>query len=201
MPVGSEWPRHRKGPYRFLAQLDLAELPIPAGWPEPWCELPRRGLLSLFAGDDPTGTIDPSAEMFWGNAEYAIAFLSEPQTALASLSPPEEVDFGSPIGMTFSPTIDFPDSRELVPEFPFSFDEGDDLRRLRKQLGNRWHLFGYPTFSSLGYDPTPAEHWPLMTLDSDKEREWEWHDGDWLMLFFNPSVVRAGQFPLRSDAG
>jgi uncharacterized protein YwqG len=84
LPHDLEWPVHDKGPYRFLAQIDLAELaPICRGFRSPWSNaLPRDGLLSLFVADDPTGEMDPEGEIHWGDPRYAIAILTPPGTRL-----------------------------------------------------------------------------------------------------------------------
>ncbi|MGL4422095.1 MAG: hypothetical protein ACRCZF_15615 [Gemmataceae bacterium] len=42
----------------------------------------------------------------------------------------------------------------------------------------------------------------MLTLNSDDDLEWSWHDGDWLMTFIEEQRLRAGDFSqIRSDAG
>jgi hypothetical protein len=67
----------------------------------------------------------------------------------------------------------------------------------------RGYLLGYPLNTSLAYDPTPGPGWSsLLTLDSDDDLEWCWHDGDWLVTFFNNQKALAGDFSdIRADAG
>lgn len=204
LPLGTAWPRHRFGPYRFLGQLELSELALLASaMPAPWCSLlPKEGLLSLFVGDDPTGEIDPTGEMFWGDPTYAIAHYAPPGTELAALEPPKEVDFGSATGITLTPELKLPFDRYQVPGWPSAARSRavfDALNAVREPFGD--HLFGWPAHTSLGYDPTPKDMLPLLTLQSHDEREWHWHDGDCLMLFVKPGTVARGWLSLGSDAG
>jgi hypothetical protein len=213
LPPGVEWPRHRFGPYRFLGQLDLAELAVhAAAMDPPWRGLlPTAGLLSLFVGDDPTGEIDPSGEMFWGDPTYAIAHYAPPGAELARLSPPTEVDFGSAVGVTYARGVELPfDGDQLrgvagasaVAKDRARLDAiADALDALRGEPPCADHLFGYPAHCSLAYDPTPAGMLPLLTLVSSRERAWTWHDGDCLMLFVAPGSVVPGWIALGSDAG
>ena len=65
------------------------------------------------------------------------------------------------------------------------------------------HLFGYPSVSSLAYDPTPEGDWvPLLDLWSHEDLDWCWHDGDYLHIAIERSKLAAGDFSeLASDAG
>lgn len=195
------WPRHEKGPYRFLAQFNLAEVPPVRLVADADALLPDQGLLSLFVADDPTGEIDPQCDVFWGDPRYARALLFEPHTVLAPRPPPAEVDFGEPCGITFSPTIDIPFDPYQASPWPFALEHEDDYTNLRARLHGSDYLFGYPTHCSLGYDPTPKGQLPLLTLQSSEERCWEWHDGDCLMLFLDRQAVQPGLFTLGADAG
>jgi hypothetical protein len=203
LEAGADWPRHEKGPYRFLAQIDLAELAaLRASFHVRWAEtLPTEGLLSLFVADDPTGDMDPEGEIFWGDPRYAIARLSPPGARRVATRPPPEVDFGEPVGISFAPAIDIPFDRYQVPNWPFRPQEAAAYEELRAKLHGPDYLFGYPAHCSLGYDPTPAGQIPLLTVASNDPQSWEWHDGDYLMLFFDPSAPRIGTFSLGADAG
>lgn len=205
LPVGTAWPRHGFGPYRFLGQLELSELaPLTPAMPAPWRSLfPPDGLLSLFVGDDPTGEIDPTGEMFWGHPDYAIAHYAPPGTPLAALAPPKEVDFGSATGITLTPSVELPFDHYQVPTWPDAARSDavfDALDALVDARGSD-HVFGYPAHTSLGYDPTPKDMLPLLTLRSHAERDWQWHDGDCLMLFVRPGSIGPGWVALGSDAG
>lgn len=201
LPVGVSWPRHRFGPYRFLGQLDLAELePHTSTMPSPWRELlPRVGLLSLFVGDDPTGEIDPTGEMFWGDPTYAVAHYAPPGLELSRLTPPPEVDFGAPVGVRLASAGELPfDQYQLGSA---SRARLAALETARGEARRCDHLFGYPMHCSLGYDPTPKGMLPLLALESSDARAWQWHDGDCLMLFVRPGSVVPGWNSLGSDAG
>lgn len=193
LPVGAEWPMHGKGPYRFIAQIDLAELPALASNP-----LPQHGLLSLFVGDDPSGD---DRDLFWGDPGYAVALLTEPGAALAPRPPPPEVDAGTATAIAFAPTLDIPHDRYQVAAWPFDDDASDAYDALRGALHGHDYLFGYPGPSTLAYDPTPSGHIPLLTVASDDDLAWGWHDGDQLLLFVDPAAVTRGRFLLGADAG
>ncbi len=62
---------------------------------------------------------------------------------------------------------------------------------------------GYPHNNTLAFDPTPGPGWrSLLTLGSDDDLEWCWHDGDWLVTFIEETRLRAGDFSLiKSVAG
>lgn len=206
LPPGTAFPRHRFGPYRFLGQFDLSELaPHTATMPPPWrSALPAAGLLSFFVGDDPTGEIDPSGEMFWGDPSYALAHYAQPGTELVSIAPPIEVDFGRAVGVTFASGWKLPfDSYQAPPSWPSAARSDALFDALDAVRGERWsdHVFGYPAHTSLAYDPTPTSMLPLLTLRSNEERAWTWHDGDCLMLFVAPGTIIRGWIALGSDAG
>lgn len=203
LPRGTEWPRVRGRPYRFVAQIDLADLPRVSVPPSLRVSLPSAGLLSLFVADDPSGEIDPRGELDWTSPEYAIAILSEPDAELAPLTSPDEVSFGESAHVTFTATHDLPHDRDQVPTWPWARDDErayEAHRALRQRLHDD-HLFGYPTHCSLGYDPTPKGQCPLASFSSDDALAWQWHDGDCLMLFVDPREIRVGRFPLGADCG
>jgi hypothetical protein len=76
-------------------------------------------------------------------------------------------------------------------------------RHLRYLSSCIWYLLGYPFNTTLAYDPTPGPEWrSLLTLSSDDELEWCWHDGDWLVTFIEQQRLHAGDFSqIKSDAG
>src|SRR5690606_8079579 len=78
LPAEAKWPRAKREPLTFLAQIDLAEVSplLPAG------ALPRAGLLALFMGNDPEGAA--------GYCEVAKAILTPPGTPLVRLEVPED---------------------------------------------------------------------------------------------------------------
>lgn len=203
LPRGMEWPRIGTRPYRFVAQLDLAALPREAMPLAVRDALPMRGLLSLFVADDPTGELDPRAELDWTSPDYAIAILSEPDADLVAATPPVEVSFGTSVPISFAPTLDLPHDRDQVASWPTALDDDaayEARHALRRRLHDD-HLFGYPTHCTLAYDPTPKGQVPLASFFSDDALSWCWHDGDCLMLFVDPSQIRIGRFSLGADCG
>jgi uncharacterized protein YwqG len=195
LPAGFEWPMHHLGPYRFLAQLNFAEIhDINAG-------LPNHGLLSLFVADDPTGEF----EFCWGEPGYIHAeFFSEP-TALVTTQPPDAMAFGSSWPICYRSTLDLPFDQDQADVWPFTTDEllaqYDSLRNALHESED--YLLGYPSHCSLAYNPTPGPEWiSLFTAHSDDALEWCWHDGDKLMIFIERERLQQCDFAnLRSDAG
>jgi hypothetical protein len=57
--------------------------------------------------------------------------------------------------------------------------------------------------TTLAYDPTPGPDWrSLLTVSSDDELEWFWHDRDWLVTFIERQKLYSGDFSqIRADAG
>jgi hypothetical protein len=205
LPVGTAWPQHRKGPYRLLMQIDLADMPPRQDWPQPWRGvLTTSGLLSLFVADDPTGELH-GGDFDWNDPNFALAHLSPPDATLVTVAPPPAVDVGPTTDIALSATLDIPYTEDQVPEWPFrwDFEDADDraYSELRSALHGNRYLFGYPTAPTLAYDPTPKGQLPLLSVSSDDAQQWFWHDGDWLMLFVNPASVAHGWFPLAADAG
>jgi hypothetical protein len=195
LPAGTAWPRHAHGPYRFLGQLDLAEVPSHG-------RLPASGLLCLFVGDDPTGDLVPDGSFFWGSPGYALAHYVPAGTPTVSLAPPSDMTFGDEASLTFTETVDLPCDAEQAPDWPLTDSEVAAYEALRATLHDREHLFGYPEHQSLGYDPTPEGMVPLLSVSSRSELSWCWHDGDYLMLFGDPVKLAAGDVSdLGADAG
>lgn len=88
--------------------------------------------------------------------------------------------------------------------WPISDSHRDAYWELRLRLHpSRRYLLGYPFNTTLAYDPTPGADWrSLLTVSSDDELEWFWHDGDWLVTFVEQQRLRAGDFSqIKADAG
>ncbi|MEQ1504734.1 MAG: DUF1963 domain-containing protein, partial [Myxococcota bacterium] len=156
LPIGTAWPRHAHGPYRFLEQLDLADVPSRGS-------LPASGLLCLFVGDDPTGQLVPDASFFWLSPGYALAHYVPDGTPTAPLTPPAEVAFGEEAALTFTETVDLPFDPFQANEWPFDLGDEAAYDALRATLHGREHLFGYPEHQSLFYHPTPEGMVPLLS--------------------------------------
>ncbi len=114
LPVGTAWPEHRRGPYRFVGQFDFAEMAgVDLG-------LPAAGVLAVFVGDDPEGDMD------WVDPDYPRAIYSPAGTPLVTLPAPRP-DLTCPeVAIGFRRTVDLPfDKAQFVP-WPFSEDEEDE---------------------------------------------------------------------------
>ncbi|NUP06053.1 MAG: DUF1963 domain-containing protein [Polyangiaceae bacterium] len=195
VPGDFEWPRHPHGLYRFIGQVNLADIP---DGPH---ELPRGGLISFFYAHDEEG------ESFWQDPDYVRVYRFDRLDALHPVEPPEIVSLGSSQPIRLELGTDVPpwpstDSAEAL--WPIAKSQRSaywDLRvRLHPGIG---YLLGYPFNTTLGYDPTPGPDWQsLLTLGSDDALAWCWHDGDWLVTFIERQRLHAGDFSkIASDAG
>jgi len=197
LPPDFEWPQQELGPYRFLAQFNLGDLP--GGMPP----APTQGLLSLFYQYDQDGGC------FWGDPGFVIARYFPTDQELVRTEQPESVDIGDPIPLKFIGGVDLPEfsafiDKPKVIDWPL----GIDLAKTYEEIRRSWHdqndyLFGYPTNHTLGYDPTPDAGWrSLLTLETDEDLQWYWHDGDTLVTFIQTAKLATGDFSeIRADAG
>jgi uncharacterized protein YwqG len=195
LPTDFKWPHHKLGPYRFIGQVNLADIPKgPNG-------LPRGGVLSFFYAHDETG------ESFWGDPEYVRAYRFENVGALKSVDPPAVVRLGSTSSVKVQLGVDVPPwpwDESAAKKWPLSESQRDAYWELRSRLHpSGRYLLGYPFNTTLAYDPTPGPEWrSLLTLSSDDELEWCWHDSDWLVTFIEEQRLRAGDFSqIKADAG
>ncbi|WP_348714132.1 YwqG family protein [Tenacibaculum sp. 190130A14a] len=192
LPINFEWPAHTYGNYRFVAQFNLGE--IPQGFPY----LPKKGLLSIFIADDEDGNY------FWGDDGYAKVFLFE---NIEGLSSPTNlnVPLQSVTSISFKSTIDIPLREELYENNPLNEEELEELiyGTIEENEKEYNYMFGYPFFSTLAYNPIPDKNWiPFLTLSSIDNLDWNWHDGDYLMLFIEEEKLQQGDFSyIKSDAG
>ncbi len=191
-PRGADWPSHRLGPYRFLGQINFGEVPSQI------TALPKSGLLSLFFAEDPDGELD------WLDEGYIHAEYYGSTSALAPQTPPENVRRGTTTGIVLRPTVDLPFDEYQMAGWELKDDElaaYDTLREALHESGD--YLLGYPSHCTLAYDPTPGpDHLSLITLSSDEDLEWVWHDGDKLMVFIERARLEQASFSrLRADAG
>jgi uncharacterized protein YwqG len=192
LPPDFKWPEHEYGDYRFIAQFNLSEIsrPVP--------HLPEKGVLSIFIADDEEG------RTFWGDDGYAKVFYFDHEEKLEpySIAPSQPS-----VPVKLEPSIAIPLKEELMKDCPFDeeqiddfdFDFIDDADADR----NSNYLLGYPFYSSLAYDPRPGENWiNLLTLSSEDDLDWCWHDGAFLMLFIEKEKLEIKDFSyIKSDAG
>jgi uncharacterized protein YwqG len=199
------WPSHEIGKYRFLGQIDFAEVSacLDDRVGEVFNALPDSGLLALFYAEDEEG------DVFWGDDGYVIgAYWPHFDNHMLCRAPDGKAPKSR--ALRFSPGTDLPQHAELREDWPFG-EEGLECLATEAQsiLGNgEDYLLGYPSFYSLAYDPTPQDSAPgegwisLLTLQSHDRFDWCWHDGDKLMIFIESEKLRARDFRrLKTDAG
>ncbi|MCA9038234.1 MAG: DUF1963 domain-containing protein [Planctomycetaceae bacterium] len=188
LPTDFQWPNHEDGEYKFLGQINFAEIEDrPAS-------LPDSGLLAFFYADDEEG------EIFWGDDGYVLGFYW-PSFDGHSLFDSPTADVPESVAISLTGGIDIPRYEDLRSDWPF---DRDALYELTDALDeNSEYLLGYPSFTSLAYDPTPDGDWiSLLTVHSLDEFDWCWHDGDKLMVFIESSKLAQRDFSnLKSDAG
>jgi uncharacterized protein YwqG len=201
LPIGTEFPAYEVNgkvyPYRFIGQINFADIPpVKTG-------LPNSGLLSLFAadyiGDD---------GLWCRDDEYVYAIYITDLANLENVNPPPDYPFttASAVVKKFQPTIDIPFDEFQVENFPISYDrddEYDEYHEIRNSLHGYNYLLGYPSYCSLAYNPTPEGEWiSLLTLASDDDLEWCWHDGGSLMIFIKKEDLQNLNFNnLTAEAG
>ena len=188
VPKGFQWPSHEVGEYRFLGQINFAEI---INAPE---SLPKSGLLSIFYAFDEDG------EVFWGDDGYIRGFYWADFDGHSIFdSPTDDVPAARKISLTGG--VDIPRHEDLREDWPF---DSDELYQLTDAIAAKdEYLLGYPSFTSLAYDPTPDPEWiSLLTVHSLDDFDWCWHDGDKLMVFIESENLEKRDFSnLKSDAG
>ncbi len=187
LPEGFEWPVHEIGEYRFIGQINFSEIQDPPAL------LPREGLFSLFYAYDEDG------EVFSEDEGYILGYYL-PDIKELSLFTDYKTNIQSR-KILLETSVDIPRHEELREDWPF---DTDILSQLREPDGISDHyMLGYPSYCTLGYDPTPGDDWiSLITLSSCDELEWWWNDGDRLMVFIEKSKLINKDFRnLKADAG
>jgi len=188
VPAGFTWPVHDIGEYRFLGQFNFTELDNPPA------ALPVSGLLSLFYAYDEDG------EVFWRDPGYIIGYYWPDQTGFSVQNAPQ-AGLPKTRKITLNTRLDLPRHAELRDDWSLDEDDLDALLYWRDS--NDAYLLGYPSFTSLAYDPTPKGDWvSLLTIHSLDAFDWCWHDGDKLMVFIEADRLEKCDFSrLASDAG
>lgn len=192
VPADFVWPEHEMGEYRFVGQVNFAELEAP---PSP---LPSSGLLSFFYAHDEDG------EIFWGDPGYVLAFYWPDLTDFCVQSGPNP-GASDGLAIRLDTGVQIPANDDVLKDPPFAEATLEDLvyeAPHRVDMPGEY-LLGYPTFNTLAYDPTPEGGWvSLLTLGSLDELDWCWHDGDKLMVFIEEEKLAALDFSnLICDAG
>lgn len=204
VPANFDWPQHAVGLYRFLGQINFAEITE-----RPAC-LPETGLLSLFYAEyDPES--DSQEEIFWGEDDYVKAWYFDDMTALAPMAPPRG-KAAKARRITLTGDLDMLRDSYMLEEWPFDFEVLNTLLDESEATGNQPtrdallptdYMLGYPSHYSLAYNPTPSPNWiSLLTLHSHDTFEWCWQDGNKLMVFIEQDKLEARDFStLKCDAG
>jgi hypothetical protein len=197
LPVDFVWPHHEHGPCRFIAQFRLADLSgIPGA-----SSLPATGVLAFFQAHD------ENDRTFWQQPDYVRVFCFSEQTPLLPQEPPSGVRLGASCVVQFRAGLDvprWPDTREARSMWPLDEELEDQYTEFRHALRESPHyLLGFPYNGTLCYDPTPGPDWcSLLTLSSDDELGWLWHDGDSLVTFIELHRLQRADFSvIASDAG
>ncbi|TNE91795.1 MAG: DUF1963 domain-containing protein [Deltaproteobacteria bacterium] len=192
LPPGTPWPHHPGGPYRFVAQINFAEM-----WSRP-AELPSKGLLSLFVADDDEQSV------FWQEKHYTFAIFTPDPSGLVRHEPPPGLGAQPALAVRFlDPEIDLPRDDVQREDWPDGLAEPLVAWWRQQVTPHGAYLLGYPAVSTLAYDPTPGPEWiSLLTLASVEELGWCWHDGDYLHVFIERErLARADFSNLAADAG
>ncbi|MDO4877867.1 MAG: DUF1963 domain-containing protein [Neisseria sp.] len=189
---GFVWPQHPhpQGYYRYLGQINFAELPDKAG-------LPEAGRLLLFYGEDAEG------EVFWRDDDYILAlYLAAGQECLHVAAPEHQRPHPPACKILLKKGLMLPASPYLDMDLPPDSDAFFDALYEFEEQGSD-HMLGYPDHGSLAYDPTPGSGWlPLLNIGSHDRFEWCWHDADRLTVFVECEKAARGDFStLKSDAG
>lgn len=190
--VGTEfvWPTHKVGEYRFLGQFNFGEID---GAPE---MLPDSGLLSLFYAYDDAG------EVFWGDDGFVIGYYWHSTKKLRLADAPNQM-VPKPRKISFEPGVDIPRYDVLRSDWPLDDSATCALSELAHNDLPKDYLLGFPSFYTLGYDPTPGLEWvQLVTLDSREQFGWCWHDTCKLMVFIEKDRLARKDFSnLKCDVG
>lgn len=197
VPADFIYPQHSvpDGRYEFLGQINFAEITPTAN-----NLLPSSGLLSLFYAFDDEGKV------FWRDKDYIIAFFWQDFNNFSLMTPPPEPHTPKypSKGMKFTHGVDIPRNYYMREDWTFNHNFLAEFiyEKHEEQFADDY-LLGYPSYYSLGYDPTPAEDWTaLLTVTSYDELGWCWHDDDKLMVFIEKQKLAQKDFSvLRSDAG
>ena len=163
--------------------------------------LPRTGLLSFFYAHDEEG------ESFWQDPDYVRAYHFAEIETLQSRETPAAVRLGATMRVALTADVDVPPwpwDQSALARWPTAESMRDAYWEFRSELHPTGaYLLGYPFNTTLAYDPTPGPDWcSLLTLPSNDDLEWSWHDGDYLVAFIEKERLRQREFSrIKADAG
>lgn len=186
--------------YQPVITLDLAAVrtmieALPPGHDLP--AAPASGLLKL--------TVSPDEAELEPNDPERIRASFEPDVHLGDRAE----DPKDSIRCTLTPILTLP-PEPLAPSRPAKDDLFEDWNELEHLLAAGTsdqpilgHLFGWPRWNTLAYDPRPDATWlTLLGLMSDEPNNLYFGDGDWLMVFIEPDALAGADFGhLATDEG
>ncbi len=184
------WPTPGTGRYCFLGQINFGEIDDKSG------QLPHSGLLSLFFADW------EGADAYWRESGYVIAYYWHATDGLDLLDIPKpHAPYSRRI--KFKTGVDIPRWAELRGDWPINEDTHDAFGEVVLNSLPQDHLLGYPSFYTLGYDPTPGPDWTLLlAIDCHEEVGLYWDGSRKLMVFIERDRLASRDFSnLKCDIG
>jgi hypothetical protein len=126
VPSDFVWPRHEEGEYRFLGQINFADIDSPPP------VLPRSGLLSFFYAYDEDG------EIFWQDPGYVLAFYWTDCDGFNLRRQEGQESEGDSVAIRLMTGVDLPRRRVLRDDWPFNEKAGG--RRLTSHARKKGRL-------------------------------------------------------------
>ena len=193
VPENFEWPRHKFGDYRFIAQFNLSELPPGEN------QLPKKGLLSIFVAYNEENT------MAWTDDNYAKVFYFENIEDLKAYDNPNFPDKYS-LDVIFKQEVDIPFKPELYRTKGLNKRQVNYVcTKVLEQTDKKYdsYLLGYPYYNSLKAYPRENENWTsLLTLRYQSGFGLYWNGRGYLMLFIEKEKLAKRDFSnVKSNAG
>lgn len=209
LPADWEWPTFHGNPLAFLAQINLAEIPLEVERGD----LPRDGILyffSVYGWQKDDGDIHPDLD--WNRAEeigfsQALWFIGD-TTSLRRASKPDGIRTFDAAAVEYLPVISLPraepNAREpVVAALQWSEDEYERLDNLYFDLDYYaktvrgfsvdHQLLGYA--GAIQTTVTPVNHRLLFQLDSDyNQTGMEWGDGGMIYFVIEQEALKRGDF-------
>lgn len=178
LPAGVRWPTCEMGPLEFIGQIAMSDLALSLVA----SDLPKAGLLSLFAFQDSVSGYAPGMKMA-GDTQFL--FWPDPSSLNRVRAPDlNEMNSIKPSCIAqFQDSLDIPNRTGVV-----EVDE-DGFWSMENRCGGH-HLFGYPVHGT-GDDPTPGPEWVhFLSLGSHGQAEWNWGDAMHLDTFIPAEDLR-----------
>lgn len=186
VPPGFRWPKYAHGQFRFLGQINCAEIEAGASL------LPDAGILSFFYA------VDENGECVWAENDYVTAYFWPDPAQLKELAPARSAGPATDsVAVQLERGLHLPRHYELRDDWPFD-EDSEEIDLVVYGLAENQaddYLLGYPSYCTLGEDPTPGEDWiALLTVASNEDLNWCWQDGDKLMVFIQKDKLKTRDF-------